>query len=432
MAGALSTAAQPPRLAVGFVAAVLFFVPGMVWDAAVGARIDPPGLLAEPWDDIEQAEAQHTLRTIASRLLPEMDFESARVPAEDVVAALEIRANELSTDPQGPRFARAAREARELLPHGPFEAFAIAEAQAFGAMVDGVLAFAPRGIVDGVRAAVVTAPMALASRDPVSATVLGLWSGLLGALALGALARMEAIQVAGRPLLGARAAFGFAVSRWSSLVLAWALPLAMAAVLALVCAAFGLLFRFDAGAVAGGVLYLVQLAVGALGGLMLLVGTVGSVHAPAAVACDGLEALDASQRGAIYFLARPLLWAITLAVTVAIAAVGITLLRIVGAVLTGVPAAAVEFGSAGRAATDSLTIVPGAWHVPHGASAVAIWTWVHLLGLVVVGGAVSLVAGTLTRAFLLLREACDGQPVDETWPFDRPAEVSDAVTPKAP
>ncbi len=427
MAGALSTAAQPARLAVGLVVALLVFVPGLTWDAAVGARIDPPGLLAEPWDDIEQAEAQHTLRTIASKLVPELDFESARVPAGDLVAALDARAAELGADPQAPRYASAARAARELLPLGSFRAIVNAESAAAGAAVDGVLSASPRAIVDGVRAAFVTAPVALVARDPVFAAVLALWMAIVGGVGLGALGRMEAVQVAGRTPLDARGAFAFAAERWSSVALSWGVPLAFAAVLVLACAAFGALFRTDAGSWLGGVLYVLPLSVGALAGLMLLVAALGAPLSPAGVACDGLESLDASQRGAIYFLARPLLWVLALAAAVAIGAIGITFLRIAGWAISSVPAFAVELGSADRAPSAALTVVPGAMELPHGGPALAVWAWVHLLGLTVVGACVSLAAGLVVRTYLLLREACDGQPVDEVWPYDRPADADHEV-----
>lgn len=89
IAGALSGAVQPGRLWVGFIAAILLWVPGLVWDRAVGPAIDPPGLLAEPWDDIERDDAQRTLRRLAVIHVPELTFEGAVLPAGELAAALE-------------------------------------------------------------------------------------------------------------------------------------------------------------------------------------------------------------------------------------------------------------------------------------------------------------------------------------------------------
>ena len=40
-------------------------------------------------------------------------------------------------------------------------------------------------------------------------------------------------------------------------------------------------------------------------------------------------------------------------------------------------------------------------------------------------------AGALTRAYLLLRESCDGQPTDAVWPYEIPADVTDTLPPAA-
>ena len=120
IAGALATAAQPGRVAIGFLAAVLLWVPGLAWDRAAGPTVDPPGLLAEPWDDVERDEAQRTLRRMAAINVPEIDFEGAILPAEDLAAVLEARADELGLDPQAERVRAAARRAATLAPLGAF------------------------------------------------------------------------------------------------------------------------------------------------------------------------------------------------------------------------------------------------------------------------------------------------------------------------
>lgn len=130
--------------------------------------------------------------------------------------------------------------------------------------------------------------------------------------------------------------------------------------------------------------------------------------------------MDASQRGAIYFLARPFLWLVVLLATVAVIVAGLVFLRVTGWALTAFPAAAVELGSGGRAPTEWLAISPR-----HGACRMALRHWRSGVGrrwhlLLVFGAGFSLVGGALTRAYLLLREACDGQPVDERGLFRIP------------
>ena len=165
IAGALGTAAQPHRLVVGFVIALLLWVPGLAWDASVGASIDPPGLLAEPWDDTEQDDAQRTLRRLAVQHVPDCNFEGARIPAAELAAALAIRADELGSDPQAERVAAAARRAASLAPLGNFQALAAAEADACAAIIDGALALDVRPIAAGFRATVIDIPVACAVRS---------------------------------------------------------------------------------------------------------------------------------------------------------------------------------------------------------------------------------------------------------------------------
>jgi hypothetical protein len=38
---------------------------------------------------------------------------------------------------------------------------------------------------------------------------------------------------------------------------------------------------------------------------------------------------------------------------------------------------------------------------------------------------ISLVVGAVTRGYLLMREACDGQPSESVWPFEVPLDASD-------
>ncbi len=428
IAGALGTAAQPHRLVVGFLLALLLWVPGLAWDASVGATIDPPGLLAEPWDDIEQDDAQRTLRRLAVQHVPDRNFEGARIPAAELAAALALRAAELvsdGSDQQAERVAAAARRAASLAPLGNFQALAAAQADACAAVIDGALALDVRPIAAGFRATVIDVPAACASRSTIFACVFGAWAMLVLAVGAGALARMEAVQISGRGLLRPGAAVAYAVERWTTFLLSWLAPVAIAAVVGITCVAWGFLFRSNVGGWIGAALYIVPLFVGAIAGIALLIAALGAFHAPSAIACDGLSALDASQRGAIYFLARPMLWTVVLGTTLAVVTVGFAILRIIGWAITAFPAAMVDIGANGAAPVHALAISPQHWAIPLDGRALFIWAWVLLIAIAVAGAAISLLVGTLTRGYLLLREACDGQPTDAVWPFETPLDVSE-------
>jgi hypothetical protein len=430
IAGALATAAQPGRVAIGFLAAVLLWVPGLAWDRAAGPTVDPPGLLAEPWDDVERDEAQRTLRRMAAINVPEIDFEGAILPAEDLAAVLEARADELGLDPQAERVRAAARRAATLAPLGAFRALAVAESDAVSAVVDGVLALDVRPVAAGFRAAAIDVPVAAFRREPLFACAFGAWAVLVLVVAAGAVARMEVVQVAGRGTLGARQALEFAAGRWSALVLSWLAPLAIAGALGAGCWAWGLLFRTSAGGWVGSVLYLVPLAVGGVAGLALVIAALGAPTSPAAVACDGLEAMEASQRGAIYFLARPVLWVASMLGALLTIAVGLVVLRVFGWALSAFPAMMVDLGAAGAAPVHSIPVSPGRWSIPLDARSALVWWSVMPVAFAVAGATLSLVVGALTRAYLAMRECCDGQPVDASWPYEVPIDVTDA--PRAP
>jgi hypothetical protein len=327
----------------------------------------------------------------------------------------------------------AARRAASLVPLGSFQALSAAEADAASAIVDGALAVDVRPIAAGFRAAVIDIPVACLQRDPVFAVAFGAWAALALLVTGGAFARMEASQVSGRGVLSARDALTFAADRWTALVLAWIGPVGIAAAVGVVCYAWGFLFRTDAGGWLGAALYVVPLVIGAIAGLALVIACIGAPLAPAAVACDGLDALDASQRGAVYFLARPLLWVLTLLAMMGVVSVGLVILRLFGWALTAFPAALVDLGAAGTAPVHSIPLSPARWAIPLEPRSALVWSWVLVVGVVLTGASISLVAGALTRAYLLLREACDGQPVDSTWPFEVPLDVSDAAAhPAAP
>lgn len=432
IAGAIGTAVQPARLGVGLVLAILLWVPGLAWDALTEPRIDPPGLLAEPWDDTERADAQRTLRRLAVQHVPERDFEGAQIPADQLAAALARRADELGRDPEAERVAAASRRAAALAPLGSFQALALGESDACAAIVDGALALDVRPVAAGIRAAALDVPLACIRRDTPFACVFGAWFALVLSVAATALARMEAVQVAGRGILPAREGLRFGADRWSSVLAAWIAPAGIVAALGLACVAWGFLFRTEAGGWLGALLYVVPLAVGAVAGIAAVVAALGAPGAPAAVACDGLDSMDASQRGAIYFLARPILWAIVHASALAVAVAGFVILRVVAWALTSYPATMVDLGAGGAAPVASLAVSPERWMVPLDGRTAAIWAWVVLAASCVTGAAFSLLAGTLTRAYLVLREACDGQPAAAIWPFDTPLDASDPRPSAAP
>lgn len=394
--------------------------------------MDATGFIGVPYDDAEQAAVQATLRRLAVEYVPDQVFESARVPADDLAALLQARA--ASAPDAGARDALliAAQRAGSLAPVGSFEALLRGEAFAAGLVVDGFLGGSVADAVSGIRMALWEIPCAAWQRDPVFAVVYGLWAALWMTVGAGALARMEALHVAGRHAPTALEGWRFAAGRWSDLVLAWLAPVAIAVVLSVLCMAWGLLFRSEWTGWIGGVLYIVPLTVGMVAGLVLVVGTLGACFAPCAVASDGLDALDASQRGAIYAIGRPGAWVAVVATVAGVAGFGLVVLRLIGAIMTGVSAAAVSAGAdpgsvrGGAVLLDALHAAPDGARAVWSGPGVAVAWWVALVSVVVAGAFFSLVWGLFTRGYLLLRQRCDGQPRADIWPFELVTDVADA------
>lgn len=408
----------------GIIISVAIWLPGVGWDALIGPTVDPSGLLAEPFDDAEQAEVQATLRRLAAEHAPDAVFETARVPAQELAVILEQRAAEAPDASTRDTLLIASARSASLAPLGAFHAFLQSEARAAGLIVDGVLSATLPDIVIGARVACWDIPRALWLRDPVFAVIFALWCVLTLAVGGGAISRMEAMSAAGREVLSARQGFQFAAERWADLVLAWLAPLGIAALLGLVCVLWGLLFRTSVGGWIGGALYVVPLLVGLVAGICIVVWLLGSPFAPSAVACDGLDAMDASQRGAIYAISRPGAWLFRLAIVLVVAGAGLAIARLIAWLVTGFTASFVSLG-AGGAEFESVRVTPDAAVFSWSGPGVAIGWWLSLVSAIVMGAFFSVLFALLTRAYLSLRERCDAQPVTEIWPFEPATDVSD-------
>ncbi|MBL9141155.1 MAG: hypothetical protein JNK53_04755, partial [Phycisphaerae bacterium] len=231
IAGGLTTAFQPSRLAAGFMVALLIWLPGLGWDALTGQNLDSTGFLGEPYDDAERAAVQATLRRIAADEVPDWVYETAQVPANDLAVLLHERARVAPDASSRDALLIDAARVSSLAPLGSFQALVRAESVAASMAIDGILGARPPDVALGARIAVWDTPRAVWHRDPVFAVVFGLWCALVLAVGAGAIARMEATQAAGRGAPVASEAFRFAAERWSDLVLAWLAPLGIAAVL---------------------------------------------------------------------------------------------------------------------------------------------------------------------------------------------------------
>ncbi|MBX3385170.1 MAG: hypothetical protein KF768_01220 [Phycisphaeraceae bacterium] len=260
----------------------------------------------------------------------------------------------------------------------------------------------------------VSGPGGLISQSPwmmvVAVPILLAWTALMG----GAISRMAACDFAQGLRITWPQGLGFAAGKWLSLFGALAIPLVVIWSLCLVIAA-------GAWALMG---VPVLNLVGALGwGLFLATGLVVAVVSIAyvlghgmlvpAVACDGVDAVDAIQHGYAYVLAKPLRLVIYLFILLVQAAIVVLVAGIVVKLMQDVTAgAAMEWaGPRGRKSILGEKGLDGT----AGAASWLIRLWSAMPGLVLSAYLVSLYWCSATMLYLAMRRVCDGQDPSEIW-----------------
>ncbi len=304
---------------------------------------------------------------------------------------------------------------------GPAHTFAERAAGGFQRVQRSILEFDVQALASGLWQACVDAPMAAAREFPWSSLAIGLpilavWSVLGGAMSR--LAAEEHALSQHRPWT---AGLAFAVSRWFSFAACVIGPIV---VLLLACGLMACAGWLMLGVpflnVAGGVLYGLALAMGAvvtvLGAALLL----GSPMLVPALACEGSDAIDGVQRVWAYTLARPgrlALYLLTLLVQLVLALWALGLL--VGAIesLTAWSTTALL----NKESADALRDAAAGGDMPtdarsHVKLAGRIMTfWGAIPNLLVGAFAVSFWFSGGTVLYLCMRRVCDAQDVEELW-----------------
>ncbi len=292
-----------------------------------------------------------------------------------------------------------------------------------GALVDAVLALRLDDALAGVVFLVYETPRLLLTKFPWTTALFLPILAWPWTIAGGAIARSAAERFAlGRQPKATRS-LAFALSRPISLLLALLTPMIAAAGAALPIAGLGyLFFRVPGVNIAGGIFFGVVLVLA----LFLVVALVGFALAHfllvPAVACDGVDALDAVQRAYAYVFARPFR---AMGYVLVVAGQGVALL----VVLALVKSATVQV--AGHLATTWLpgdvayiyrdAAIASELHdtgaTPFGttgaASIVALWGGIPSLLLAAVMTSFYFCASTLL--YLTLRHDCDGQDPRDLW-----------------
>ncbi len=266
----------------------------------------------------------------------------------------------------------------------------------------------------------------------------GLWAAAVLAFGGGLLCRLEAVTVAqGRPA-PLDPAFAMTVTRWPAFFMALLIPCVLIAMLAIALLLFGLLFlNIPILNVIGSIFYGMALLLGLAMALLLTGYAVAGLLLLPAVATENCEGPDALHRALAYVVAKPLSWLLYLFMIMLGLALGLMIVISIAELTTYLTQELVDLWTF----NDTMPVVEAAmrgkdapdasWHVHWTGTLIGVWT--GLIQWAVVGWAIAYIMAASTRAYLLMRRACDDQDErDIWWPGMIPGTLAPAPPEDAP
>ncbi len=438
--GSVVGALRPGRMLLGAFVLLCLVMVGRVHDALRGPTVQPAGLLAPPRTAFEATAGSEVARQAARDFLPRElqpdGLDDFRRPVDvDAVHAALVLARVSAQADDAPRLDRAIDRLQPFRKRHAFEALGSAVAMRFDAMVAGVVTLDGRQVASSLGDLLVTVPLALWREDWIFAVgfaiVGGLGFGLLGA----ALARMAALDLAGRPGISPADAVAFAWQRAGNHALVPLWPGIALLVLLPVALILGWMGRVPGLDLVAGLLYPLALFFATLASIVLLPWLLVMPMAVAAAACEGCDGLEAAQRCGALVFRRPL----HTVLYAACAVLGVCLVAFVAdlvvtssinlaASLAGITAGDGALASAGGARLLAPTL-DAAPPVSDGSavgtlrvSAVGlVWFWQGVLQVLAAGAVLSAIVTAATAAYLALRRTCDDQPFEDLWMPGTPA-----------
>jgi hypothetical protein len=426
-----------PRLAIALLVVCAVITAGRIWDGLDAPSVSPNGLLAGPRTDADQVACDAALRSAldlfmtveqTAALLESGPLETRRV-VEAVRASFEAQSPE--ADPQVLATRRAAlietlASIERLRPRGTFESLAATAADCYEETVRGVIDLRITRVLAAAGVLLIDAPRALWRDHPWFTVVFGLISLLALSFGGGAIARMAAFEAAEQQRLTLREAVDFAVRHWISLVMAPLTPVLFAAGLGLIVFALSFIFmNVPVLDVIGGAGYGVALAIG-FAIAFLLVGYLFALPMLLpAIACERCDAFDAQQRAYAYVVSRPLHLVGYALVGLLGAAIGFMVVAFFASTMLNITAWLVGLGqfadstaladaggfgvfTLGGAAQATAHVT---WHETWAAGLIGFWQTVIVS--LVISYVLSHFFSASTVLYLLMRNVCDGRPVQE-------------------
>lgn len=295
--------------------------------------------------------------------------------------------------------------------------------EAFGFIRDGIFAFDAGSIVAGVRELFFDMPVFLVQHYPWTMALLAVPTLLAWTVLGGAITRSVAEEFSIRKRQTWTGSLAFSLSRAWSFFFSLVVPVLIAVGIAVGIMGLGyILLRIPGVNIAGGVAYGLLL----LGGFVLIVVVaafaIGSGLLLPAVACEGVDAIDATQRTYAYALARPVRTILYLSILLV---VGMLLAAVLAFIVESVLHLTAQLAGSWLPAEIRDTIYTAATTrgvhtgegAPFGLSGAAhiVALWCALPGLIAGAILLSYAFSGTTIMYLLLRRVCDGQDQGDLW-----------------
>lgn len=430
--GSIAAGLRPGRVLVAFLMLTALSAAGAVWDAAMPAAVSPNGLLAGPLDERAAKAAQDQIRSQVVTRLPNERLGGA--DPEKITAAQARRMLEASiaagdavaADPEAVSRMAAAIEASR--PRGCFEAFRDAASLQWFTLVRSVVSLDPMSAGTAIGRLLFVIPARLWACSPSFCVVFGLVAAAVAGMGAGALARMNAFDLAEAPRPTAMQALGYARHRLHALAMGPVLPMMMALLCMAIATAIGLGMALPVLDVVSSVLAPLALGLSFVAVLAVTVVVVGLLLLAPAVACDGADAVESAQRAGAYIMAHPML-SIGYA-CVAIVALSLGTVMVDWAVATSWNWTMDAYAALGesnpvRAAgrlqfLESAAMGTGVGNgLSQRISAGTLGFWRTLLCGIESAAIISMAVAASTRVYLLLRRQADGVEPGDIW-ADRP------------
>ncbi len=308
--------------------------------------------------------------------------------------------------------------------------------EAFRAIQSGLLSLDAGKVHAGVKELFIDLPMFLIRHFPWTVAALAVPTIVVWTILGGAVTRSAAEEFSQGRRQAWTGSLAFSLSKAWSLFFAMVVPMCLIGGLALLIMGGGyVLLRIPGVNIAGGFAYGLLLLGGFLMLLLVIAFALGSGLLLPAVACEGADAIDATQRTYAYVLSRPVR---TVAFLIVLLVQGIIIAAVLSFIVKNVVHTTADMASAWLPDETRSAIVTASTMreagtgegSPFGLNATThiISLWSAIPGVIAGSILLSFTFSGMTVLYLLLRRVCDGQDVGDLW---MPGMVAGTLTHEA-